>query len=89
MCGISTIVVLPPSSTGNGEGSSTEHDDGRDVALNRQRLHDEMRESLETIKHRGPDASGVWISGDERIGTYGTPSVSHHIRHPEMGRRRD
>lgn len=30
-----------------------------------------MQESLNIIKHRGPDNSGVWISTDEKIGRYG------------------
>lgn len=69
MCGISTIVVLPRSVH---DGSLKSHDDaGRpdETSSTRQRLQSEMQESLNVIKHRGPDASGVWTSEDERIGT--------------------
>lgn len=31
-------------------------------------LETEMDESLEIIKHRGPDARGVWISPNGRVG---------------------
>ena len=32
------------------------------------KLEREVDESLELVKHRGPDARGQWISSDERIG---------------------
>lgn len=66
MCGISTVVVLsPPDKRQNGDSANQ---DGAQ-AETKQRLRDEMQESLDIIKHRGPDASGVWISEDERVGT--------------------
>jgi asparagine synthase (glutamine-hydrolysing) len=56
MCGISAIVALPYSQNGD-----PDHFD--DEALKKQ-----MQESLDLIKHRGPDYSGIWISEDRRIG---------------------
>lgn len=70
MCGISTIVVLPRPAVNENGGSSSLDDRGKPESKTstRQGLHDEMQESLNTIKHRGPDSSGVWISENERIG---------------------
>ncbi|KAL2829126.1 nucleophile aminohydrolase [Aspergillus pseudoustus] len=34
----------------------------------REQLEGEINESLEIVKHRGPDASGKWISADNRVG---------------------
>ena len=31
-------------------------------------LQDQINNSLDTIKHRGPDSHGSWISDDRRIG---------------------
>lgn len=70
MCGISCIVLLPDPATGQ-DASHSEEDHGErteETDSAKHRLHDEMQKSLEIIKHRGPDASGVWISEDERIG---------------------
>jgi asparagine synthase (glutamine-hydrolysing) len=35
---------------------------------NKRELEDEVEESLEIVKHRGPDARGKWISRDRRVG---------------------
>ena len=39
----------------------------RDIA---SKLEEEVENSLELVKHRGPDARGQWISSDGRIGRY-------------------
>ncbi|KAL2810551.1 nucleophile aminohydrolase [Aspergillus granulosus] len=36
--------------------------------LEREQLEQNIDESLEIVKHRGPDASGKWISPDNRVG---------------------
>lgn len=72
MCGISTLVVLShPNAEQNGDFFNNSHHGGPEPTSHpaKQRLQDEMHESLDIIKHRGPDASGVWVSDDERIGT--------------------
>jgi asparagine synthase (glutamine-hydrolysing) len=56
MCGISALIALPYAQ--NGDPEHIDHE-----ALKKQ-----MQESLDLIKHRGPDYSGIWISGDRRIG---------------------
>ncbi|KAK4964254.1 hypothetical protein LTR28_003906, partial [Elasticomyces elasticus] len=68
MCGISCILTL--------QNSSHEHADpgalpnGHDYQTNgdadRSRLAKELDESLESIKHRGPDSRGQWISDNKR-----------------------
>lgn len=78
MCGISTVVVLPRVARQRND----EHDD-QNAAVGEQNttgqaLREEMQTSLDIIKHRGPDASGIWISQNERIGT--VASSSHDFR---------
>jgi asparagine synthase (glutamine-hydrolysing) len=55
MCGITCAVAL------RGHGP---------LATNRGGLSKVLEESLDTIKHRGPDANGHWISEDCRVGMY-------------------
>ena len=58
MCGISAFLKLqgPIGSTLCHEKHTTS---GR---------HIELDQSLDIIRHRGPDGSGVWISPDGKIG---------------------
>lgn len=84
MCGISTIVVLRrPEAEQNGNLSNGIHHDQLEPTPvpAKQLLHDEMQESLDIIKHRGPDASGVWVSDDERIGKM-------QVQHPSQSSTR-
>ena len=37
-------------------------------AKSKDALEEEMLESLERIRHRGPDSNGVWVSEDRNIG---------------------
>lgn len=57
MCGISCAVAL------RGHGPLT---------TDRNELSKTLEHSLDTIKHRGPDAKGHWISNDCRVGTLET-----------------
>ncbi|KAI9372282.1 hypothetical protein BJX61DRAFT_542833 [Aspergillus egyptiacus] len=60
MCAITAILSL------NDGGIDCPRSDDNDIdpqALNRQ-----MNESLEMVKHRGPDARGQWFSPDYRVG---------------------
>lgn len=54
MCGISCAVTLRGH---------------QPLCGNRATLSKIVNESLDTIKHRGPDSNGQWISDNERIGT--------------------
>ncbi|OJJ08832.1 hypothetical protein ASPVEDRAFT_47981 [Aspergillus versicolor CBS 583.65] len=41
---------------------------GQRPATDRARTEDEIDKSLDIVKHRGPDASGKWISDSDRVG---------------------
>ncbi|KAK3681184.1 hypothetical protein LTR37_020966, partial [Vermiconidia calcicola] len=58
MCGISAIVALQ-----NRRSSASAQEDEAD----QERLYQRMQKSLDLIKHRGPDSSGIWISDDQKI----------------------
>ncbi|KAL9124269.1 MAG: hypothetical protein Q9217_006387 [Psora testacea] len=58
MCGISAIVALADPAQ---DGHRLRGDNDQD-ALTR-----EMEDSLQLIKHRGPDSNGIWINPDQRI----------------------
>ncbi|KAL3434133.1 nucleophile aminohydrolase [Aspergillus tetrazonus] len=57
MCGISAFLSLS-------EGASCPQAD----TIYPQALASQMNESLQLIKHRGPDARGQWLSSDYRVG---------------------
>ncbi|KAL2785587.1 nucleophile aminohydrolase [Aspergillus keveii] len=52
MCGITSFLSVGQSTCRHG----------------REQLEKEIGESLEIVQHRGPDASGKWISADNRVG---------------------
>jgi asparagine synthase (glutamine-hydrolysing) len=58
MCGISCIVAL-----GERARRLNEQD--------KRNIEGRLNNSLEQIRHRGPDSTGTWISQDGRVGTYG------------------
>lgn len=59
MCGISAFLSLS-------EGASCPQAD----TIYPQALANQMNESLQLIKHRGPDARGQWLSSDYRVGEW-------------------
>lgn len=63
MCGISCAVAL------RGHGP---------LDHNRERLNRTLKESLDTIKHRGPDSNGQWISENQRVGKSSAPIKIYH-----------
>lgn len=68
MCGISAIVSLDRSKITEGipkDESVHVNGSNRSDELVRQ-----MQESLDLIKHRGPDSSGIWISDADDIGLH-------------------
>ncbi|KAL4889814.1 asparagine synthetase [Aspergillus ambiguus] len=58
MCGISAVFTAKQSSEIQTNSES----------FARCRLHKEVEDSLEVVRHRGPDASGIWVNHDGRIG---------------------
>lgn len=71
MCGFSCILALQnsnhklkdPGPLPNGvQGAEINGD------AHHNRLAKELDDSLEMIKHRGPDSRGQWISSDKRVG---------------------
>lgn len=77
MCGISCILSLQHSHHHLKDAGHLPNGI-QGIELNgdtdRMRLAKELDESLDLIKHRGPDARGQWISPDKRVGplTYNT-----------------
>jgi asparagine synthetase B (glutamine-hydrolysing) len=42
----------------------------RPLCKDQATLSKTINESLDTIKHRGPDSNGHWVSDDERVGEW-------------------
>lgn len=62
---------------GHTNGSITDHSNGQQpgnaakadgTGPAREALAKQMQGGIDAIKHRGPDGSGVWVSGDARVG---------------------
>ncbi|KAF2224845.1 hypothetical protein BDZ85DRAFT_317481 [Elsinoe ampelina] len=88
MCGISCILSLqhathnvhhvPPATNGHTNGYTNGYTNGsKDTELDgdhsRDGLTKEINDSLDLIKHRGPDSRGHWISSDTRVGPLTNP----------------
>lgn len=71
MCGITVSIALgrgsPSQSTGQANGH-TGDTQGVHPGCEATSLEDQLHKSLDLIAHRGPDAKGVWISDDGRVG---------------------
>ncbi|KAK4982961.1 hypothetical protein LTR66_009015 [Elasticomyces elasticus] len=69
MCGISCILTLQNSSHEHAQPGALPngHDHQTNGDTDRARLARELDESLESIKHRGPDSRGQWISDNKRV----------------------
>ena len=62
MCGISCIVAI----------------EERTGLVNKQdkaTIKDRLTKSLEQIRHRGPNSTGIWISQERRVGKYWTEGL--------------
>ena len=62
MCGISCVIHLPSSSSRSSPSSK------HATPASKNQLETRLRKSLNSIRHRGPDSEGVWISHDGRVG---------------------
>ncbi|QSS60854.1 asparagine synthase [Histoplasma capsulatum] len=60
MCGITASIALPLS-RGSGTASGSTHPTVESLTC-------KLQASLEKIKHRGPDGSGVWVNVDGSVG---------------------
>lgn len=79
MCGISCVFHLGDHSP---KATDIQQDASANVnSQNREReklLHD-LDQSLDKIKHRGPDARGHWLSADNRVGTLVSPLCASRV----------
>lgn len=81
MCGITAAITLRRGASSNGVNGTNGTNDTNGKAehahsdrSNAEAIRSQLEKSLETIAHRGPDASGIWISQDGAIGTCDWPS---------------
>ncbi|KAJ0278743.1 hypothetical protein CBS470a_009622 [Colletotrichum nupharicola] len=75
MCGITAAITLRRRASSNGvngtnctNGTNGKAEHAHSERSNAETLRSQLEKSLETIAHRGPDASGIWISEDGAIG---------------------
>lgn len=71
MCGITAAITLQRSDSANRNRDSNETNGAKSKAKKISEhgtLRQQFQQSLEAIAHRGPDASGVWISDDATVG---------------------
>lgn len=74
MCGISACILLAEASTNGHSGSNEANGINGESKCNHQAngmakgLAADLRASIDLIAHRGPDASGVWVCENEKVG---------------------
>lgn len=76
MCGITVSIALGRSGPSQTPGHANGHASPGQRNHNPPKptsLEDELNKSLDLIAHRGPDAKGVWVSPDGRIGNAPPP----------------
>lgn len=76
MCGISCILALEGHSQHSHHHQEQPHTNGDTTTSERKHLLRSLDQSLDKIKHRGPDARGHWLSEDNRVGTLVTAKPS-------------
>jgi asparagine synthase (glutamine-hydrolysing) len=69
MCGISCVFGLKTHSPGQQLHQTNGHANGDTHMKERKELLRDLDQSLDKIKHRGPDSRGHWLSADNRVGT--------------------
>jgi len=75
MCGISCVFGLRAHSPIPHQQLTNGHSNGDTHIQERKKLLRDLDQSLDKIKHRGPDSRGHWLSADNRVGTLVVPSV--------------
>ena len=89
MCGITAVVTLArhqrtePIDDPSRRPTDTNCDssaEGNTSQARKERLAQQLTDSLGAIKHRGPDSQGQWVSNDGLIGTSpeDAPTVMRH-----------
>ena len=82
MCGISCVFGLKAHSPEpHQQHQSNGHSNGDTHVQERKKLLRDLDQSLDKIKHRGPDSRGHWLSADNRVGTLVVPSFHHCCVH--------
>jgi asparagine synthase (glutamine-hydrolysing) len=82
MCGISCVFGLAANSLESHQYQSNGYSNGDTHLQERKKLLHDLDQSLDKIKHRGPDARGHWLSADNRVGTLVVASFHHCcVRH--------
>ena len=79
MCGISCVFGLTANSPESHQQQPNGYSNGDTHVQERKKLLRNLDQSLDKIKHRGPDSRGHWLSADNRVGTLVVPSP-HHMR---------
>jgi asparagine synthase (glutamine-hydrolysing) len=79
MCGISCVFGLKAHSPEPHQQHTNGYANGDTHVQERKKLLRDLDQSLDKIKHRGPDARGHWLSADNRVGTLVVISL-HRIR---------
>ena len=81
MCGISCVFGLAANSLESHQYQSNGYSNGDTHLQERKKLLRDLGQSLDKIKHRGPDSRGHWLSADNRVGTLVLPSFHHCCVH--------
>lgn len=81
MCGISCVFGLKAHSPQPHQQQPNGYTNGDTQAQERKMLLRDLDQSLEKIKHRGPDSRGHWLSEDNRVGTLVVPSIHRNCVH--------
>lgn len=82
MCGISCVFGLAANLPESHQYQSNGYSNGDTHLQERKKLLHDLDQSLDKIKHRGPDARGHWLSADNRVGTLVVASFYHCcVRH--------
>jgi asparagine synthase (glutamine-hydrolysing) len=76
MCGISCVFGLKAHSPEAHQHQTNGHSNGDTHVQERKKLLRDLDQSLDKIKHRGPDSRGHWLSADNRVGTLVVPSYN-------------
>jgi asparagine synthase (glutamine-hydrolysing) len=81
MCGISCVFGLKAHSPEPQQHQTNGHTNGDTHMQERKKLLRDLDQSLEKIKHRGPDSRGHWLSADNRVGTLVVISLHQFCEH--------
>lgn len=83
MCGISCTLGVDGHAPAHASPSHN-HVNGDTTDSARKKLFHSLDQSLDQIKHRGPDARGHWISQDNRVGTLVNLTCTSSLAHADF-----